>query len=105
VISRTGERPPRRCLRCSQRARRRPNVSGDGAIVVARLVAGSERRSWWAEAPGGGEDRVGRRMRQRAGAGVSAIGGAAAAYVLLVRSRQLRWGRERRRGRRAPPRR
>jgi len=35
---------------------------------------------------------VGRRIKQRAGAGVTAIGGAAAAYVLLARSRQLRWG-------------
>jgi hypothetical protein len=31
-------------------------------------------------------------MRQRAGAGVTVIGGAAAAYVFLARSRQLRWG-------------
>jgi len=39
----------------------------------------------------GGERRVRRRTRQRAGAGVTAIGGAAA-YALLARSRQLRWG-------------
>jgi hypothetical protein len=31
-------------------------------------------------------------MRHRAGAGVTVIGGAAAAYALLARSRQLRWG-------------
>jgi hypothetical protein len=31
-------------------------------------------------------------MRQRAGARVTVIGGAAAVYVLLARSRQLRWG-------------
>src|SRR5215207_10123166 len=31
-------------------------------------------------------------MRQRAAAGVTVIGSAAAAYVLLARSRQLRWG-------------
>jgi hypothetical protein len=31
-------------------------------------------------------------MRQQSGAGVTAIGAAAAAYVLLARSRQLRWG-------------
>ncbi len=31
-------------------------------------------------------------MRQRSGAAVTAIGGAAAAYVFLARSQQLRWG-------------
>ena len=54
------------------------------------MEVGSERRYWsrWAKATVEGKGR----MRGRYVAGVSAIGIAAAAYILFARPRHLRWG-------------